>query len=138
MYTQCQAFSLVVRIGSPLLTRKGVLLPSLGQRGETHSLGGGGGGTQFRQWDGHSGYLGILYNPCTVQSIRAPVQPDRSYTTVLTTYGSLLADNSAEIDRNREKPQGPPPPAPRVPTPEVALSFYTGSYEMIQKITAPR
>jgi hypothetical protein len=39
-YTECQAFFLVVRIGSPTpLTRKEVLiLPPLGPRRQTHSL----------------------------------------------------------------------------------------------------
>jgi hypothetical protein len=52
--TEYQAFFPVVRIGTPPLTRKGVLLGllllPLGPRGETHLLaGGGGGGTQFRR-----------------------------------------------------------------------------------------
>jgi hypothetical protein len=45
-HTECQAFSLVVRIGSPHpLTRKRVLLPLFGSKGgDTLACWGGGGG----------------------------------------------------------------------------------------------
>ncbi len=59
-YTECQAFWPAVRIGSPL-TRKRVLLPCFGPKGEIFwACGGGGGGTQFRRRDRHSGILCIL------------------------------------------------------------------------------
>jgi hypothetical protein len=53
-YTECQAFFPVVRIGSPT---KGVA-PLFGFKGrDTLSCGGGGGRTQFRRRDRHSGTL---------------------------------------------------------------------------------
>jgi hypothetical protein len=60
-YTECQAFFPIVRIGSPHpLNHKRVLLPLLGPRGETNSLGGGGEGGGGPTTMGHSGTLASL------------------------------------------------------------------------------
>ncbi len=57
-YTECQSS----KLGPPHpLTRRSVASPPpLGPKDETLACGGGGGGTQFRRWDRHSGTLGIL------------------------------------------------------------------------------
>ncbi len=61
-YTECQAFFPVVRFVS--------LLPSLSPRGRHIFACGGGGGTQFRRRNRHSGTLCILqYNPSTVSAV---------------------------------------------------------------------
>jgi hypothetical protein len=59
-YTERQAFCPVVC--PPPLTRKRVLLPLFGSKGDTLACGGRGGGTQFRRRDRHPGTLCILYS----------------------------------------------------------------------------
>ncbi len=79
-YTECQAFCPVVRIGSPSLTRKQVVLPPFGSKrgdtlaceycpplfrskgGDTLACGGGGGGTQFPT-KGQKLVLYLYFNP---------------------------------------------------------------------------
>jgi hypothetical protein len=64
-YMECQAFCPIVRIESPHPKR--MLLSPVGSKGwDTPACGGGGGGTQLRRRDRHSGTLCIIYCNATV------------------------------------------------------------------------
>ncbi len=61
--TECQAFSPVVRIGTPNpFTRMGVCPPPFGSEGTPLACGRGGGGVQFGRWDIHF----VLYVLCAL------------------------------------------------------------------------